>query len=328
MKKRIVTVIALVFAFVAPGVGQVSAASRSPQFYKGASSGAAANSSIGTDTSENWSGYVASGSGYTSVGGEWIVPQATASTSLAADATWVGIGGVASSDLIQAGTQAVIQNGTTTYEAWYELLPAASQEVPLTVKPGDALSVTLAEQSSNVWLISLTDLSSGQNYQTSVTYNSSQSSAEWIEEMPSDQSGLVPLDNFGSVSFSGGFAVQNGARLTISETDASPMTMITSSGAALAVPSMLGVDGASFTVTRSDVASSSSRMPGLPFRRQGSRSSRTDFQVQGYAPRANTSTPTPWRQLTQRNLPDRFFTKSRSGFGFGLQDAFRFEFNR
>ena len=54
------------------------------------------------------------------------------------DATWVGIGGVTSNDLIQAGTQAIIQKGQTSYEAWYELLPGYQTIIPLTINAGDS----------------------------------------------------------------------------------------------------------------------------------------------------------------------------------------------
>src|SRR2546422_6193579 len=42
--------------------------------------------------SSNWSGYASTGGVFTSVTGSWIVPTVT-STSIGADATWVGIGG-------------------------------------------------------------------------------------------------------------------------------------------------------------------------------------------------------------------------------------------
>jgi hypothetical protein len=164
-----------------------------------------------TGVSSNWAGYVASGGTFTAVGGNWIVPQAVISNAnLSADATWVGIGGVSGKDLIQAGTQDIIQNGTPTYTAWYELLPASLVQIPLAVHPNDGITVSIAQQSNNEWQISFSDTTTGQSYQTSVSYVSSLSSAEWIEEMPSDQRGLVSLDNFGTVSFSNCFDVQNG----------------------------------------------------------------------------------------------------------------------
>ena len=57
------------------------------------------------DTSRNWSGYAATGGKFTSVTGTWTVPQSNGSANFGSDATWVGIGGVNTRDLIQAGTQ-------------------------------------------------------------------------------------------------------------------------------------------------------------------------------------------------------------------------------
>ena len=208
-------------------------------------------SAASVDVSSNWAGYVATSGTFTAVGGSWIVPQATGSNAnLSADATWVGIGGVSGTDLIQAGTQDIIQNGTPTYTAWYELLPASSVQIPLAVHPNDGMTVSIAQQPNGQWQISFSDTTTGQSYQTSVSYASSLSSAEWIEEMPSDQRGLVSLDNFGTVSFTDGFTVQNGSQVSISGSGAQPMTMITKNDQALATPSSLGADGASFTVTR------------------------------------------------------------------------------
>jgi len=113
-------------------------------------------------------------------------------------ATWVGIGGVTNRDLIQAGTQdATSGGGQAEFQAWIEMLPAASQQVPLAVAPGDSVTVSIDEQGegSGSWQISITNNTSGQNYQTTATYTSTESSAEWIEEAPSGPGGILPLDN-------------------------------------------------------------------------------------------------------------------------------------
>jgi hypothetical protein len=238
-----------------------------------------------TDTSLNWSGYDATGGSFTSVGAGWNVPDSSAaSSSISADATWVGIGGVTRTDLIQAGTQAVFQNGSVSYQAWYEMLPASSIAVPLTIHAGDAMTVSITESSAGVWQISFLDSTTGQSYTTSVNYDSSLSSAEWVEEAPSDQQGFVPLDSFGSVSFTDAFAVENGSRVTIAGANGQPMTMITSGGAALSTPSSIGSDGASFTITRTDVPSAAQGQGYVIGSGSGrGRWSRVGVGVRGYA---------------------------------------------
>src|SRR6185437_4762107 len=104
------------------------------------------------DVSQNWSGYEATGGKFTAVNGTWTVPQVSADTP-GAEATWVGIGGVTSHDLIQAGTESDVSgNGRVRYSAWVETLPQASQPVHLAVNPGDSVSVSVSEQTPGQWL--------------------------------------------------------------------------------------------------------------------------------------------------------------------------------
>jgi hypothetical protein len=207
-------------------------------------------------TSNNWSGYAATGGTYTAVNGTWTVPQYSASSTGGVDATWVGIGGVNSRDLIQAGTQETVSgSGLTQYQAWIEMLPAASHPVPLTVHPGDSVSVSIDQQSTGNWQISFTDNTTGQTYQTTVQYTSSNSSAEWIEEAPSaGRGGILPLDNFGSVNFSSATAVKDGQTVDLANSGAKPITLIGQDQQPLAVPSAVGSDGSSFSVSRTQAS--------------------------------------------------------------------------
>src|SRR6266702_2103434 len=202
-----------------------------------------------SDTSSNWSGYVASGGTYTSVTGTWIVPQ-VGSTTTGADATWVGIGGVSGTDLIQAGTQATVSGADVSYEAWTEMLPDSSHTVSLDVAAGDSVTVSITEQTSGEWLIAMVNNTTKASYQRTVRYSSSRSSAEWIQEAPSAGRGIIPLDDFGTVRFTGGSAVRDGKTQTLSALGATAVAMINRAGQAIAQPSTLGADGSSFAVTR------------------------------------------------------------------------------
>lgn len=210
-----------------------------------------------TSSSSNWSGYAASGGTFTSVTGTWTVPT-VAGTTAGADATWVGIGGLTTSDLIQAGTQAMVDgSGTVQYSSWIEMLPAASQRVPLSVTAGDSVTVTITQQSGNDWLIAMKNNTTGGTYSITVQYSSSNSSAEWVQEAPSIGRGLVPLDEFGTVQFSGGSAVRDGRAMSLSALGAKAITMVNRQGQAVAQPSTIADDGSSFTVTRTDAIPSS-----------------------------------------------------------------------
>jgi hypothetical protein len=211
----------------------------------------------GQNTSQNWSGYAATNGTYTGVSATWTVPQPSATGAAGVGATWVGIGGVNSRDLIQAGTQDVASGtGQSASQAWIETLPQASHQVPLAVAPGDAVSVSITEQGSGtgVWQIAFTNTTTGQAYQTTVHYQSTESSAEWVEEAPVGSGGLLPLDNFRSVAFGQATAVQNGQTIDLAQTGAQPITMLNATGQALAVPSAIGSDGASFSVARTSAS--------------------------------------------------------------------------
>jgi hypothetical protein len=209
-----------------------------------------------TSSSSNWSGYAASGGTFTSVTGTWTVPTVSP-TSSGADATWVGIGGLTSSDLIQAGTQAMVDgSGTVEYSSWIEMLPQSSRNVPLSVSAGDSVTVTITQQSGNDWLIAMKNNTTNGTYNVTVQYDSSNSSAEWVQEAPSVGRGLVSLDQFGTVRFSGGSAVRDGKTMSISALGAKAITMINGQGQAIAQPSTIASDGSSFTVARTDATSS------------------------------------------------------------------------
>jgi hypothetical protein len=179
------------------------------------------------------------------------VPSPTGnSSSTSLDAAWVGIGGVTSNDLIQAGTiDTVSASGQVTISAFYEILPAPAQiAANLTVSPGDVVSASVTQTGTNTWQIIVSDQTTGKGISKNLSYTSSLSSAEWIEEDPSDaNNSLYPLAYFGSVAFSAGSTTMNGASTSIAGAGGLPITMM-SSNRPVATPS--GLYGNSFTVTR------------------------------------------------------------------------------
>jgi hypothetical protein len=206
----------------------------------------------GQGTSSNWAGYAARGGSFTSISATWTVPEVSLDSPFGADAAWVGIGGLRTRDLIQAGTQQFVTgSGSVTYQAWVEKLPAPAQPVPLTVLPGQTVSVSLDYQGNDEWLITLSNLSTGQSLVRTEQYSSSLSSAEWIEEAPFARRRVLPLTEFGALGFAQASAARDGVSMTIADLGARAISLIDNNGRALAVPSPLGADGASFTVNRS-----------------------------------------------------------------------------
>lgn len=137
--------------------------------------------------STNWSGVADTGRTYTSVKGSWRVPAVSATSGPGFASDWVGVGGFFPGDstLIQAGTSEQMMNGQATYNAWTEILPRA--EVPITrftVRPGDAMTVTIKKGAGKKWTIIVNDATSGKTFRKHLSYASSLRSAEWIHEAP------------------------------------------------------------------------------------------------------------------------------------------------
>ncbi|HEU0266715.1 MAG TPA: G1 family glutamic endopeptidase [Candidatus Saccharimonadaceae bacterium] len=204
-------------------------------------------------TSSNWAGYMASTENYTAINGSWVIPSARAgsTTATSADATWIGIGGAKSSDLIQIGTEDTVSaQGIQSSAVFYEMLPSAAvYPASITVAPGDTVSASLHETSQGVWQATITDTTTGQNFSVLLDYASTNSSSEWIEEDPSYSNGQpIPLDAFDSVSFSGGTTIANGTSLTIAGSGAGSITLVNGSAVRISVSS-LSIDGGSFIAT-------------------------------------------------------------------------------
>jgi hypothetical protein len=209
----------------------------------------------GTTSSLNWSGYaVTPGSGITAVDGTFKVPSAGLDPPGFA-ATWAGIGGYNTSDLIQAGVE---EDSTPSnpllgnqYQAWYELLPAS--ETPIsnctgdancTVTPGDQVTVDIHNVSGNTWSISLTDAGRW-SWSKNVTYSSSESSAEWILEAPTLVAQTV-LANVGTVPF-GPTSTYTAGGSTHTIAAGNPTQIDLGTGIVNeATPSALAADGQSF----------------------------------------------------------------------------------
>jgi hypothetical protein len=231
--------------------------------------------------SQNWAGYVAGGTQFSSVSGSWVQPSAKCGSGQTYSAFWVGRGGDGSqsSALEQTGTQAdCTADGSTDYYAWYELVPAAPVKLDLAIKPGDHISAKVSVSGSNV-TVSLSDQTTGQSTTKMLQMdNPDVSSAEWIAEAPSacDGSGscqTLPLSDFGTVQFTSATATANGHTGTISDPNwsAQPVALGSSgisdvsygsgSGASSANPTSLSADGSSFSVAYQGATGASSDVP-------------------------------------------------------------------
>jgi Peptidase A4 family len=207
---------------------------------------------LNANQSSNWFGYnqgaLESGKSlFTSITGDWTVPTATQHTSGQAESSsdWIGIGGgcmetsctATDQTLIQTGTeQDVSSNGTASYSAWYELIPAPSISISMTVQPGDHMHASLSQTLPEVWQITLQDVTRNESFSTTLPYPSTEGSAEWIEETPlvlGANAGFAALPNLSTVPFTN--ATANGAPANLQP--AEEMDLTDSSGTVIGAPS-------------------------------------------------------------------------------------------
>jgi hypothetical protein len=156
--------------------------------------------------SANWSGYIDAGTGakFTEVRGTWAVPGVANLSASGDSSTWVGIDGTTTGDLIQAGTEQDWGVEGELYYAWYEILPGSTMYLG-EVFPGDQISAEVAHVGTASWTITIEDSTQHIVWAGAVTYRAPGSSAEWVEEAPTNgaTNSLFPLADFGAVRFSG-----------------------------------------------------------------------------------------------------------------------------
>ena len=199
-----------------------------------------------TNQSNNWFGYQQGtleqgGKQFNAITGDWIVPAATQHVAGQDEysSDWIGIGGgcvdanctVTDNTLIQTGTEQDVSGGVASYSAWWEIIPGPSISISMTIGAGDHMHSSIAEAvaGSNVWTITLQDVTRNETFTTTVPYSSTHLTAEWIEETPlilGTNAGFAALPNLTTPAFD--LATVNGqnAHLTSSE----QMQLIDSNG--------------------------------------------------------------------------------------------------
>jgi hypothetical protein len=160
-----------------------------------------------TAESTNWSGYAVTGANgaYKSVSASWTEPKATCTSRRSAQyaSFWVGLDGYSSNSVEQTGTDSDCSGTTPKYYGWYEMYPAYPVNFSNTVKPGDAMSASVTFSGTETFTLVLKD--STQGWMQTIVKNQTglaRSSAEVITEAPSSNSGVLPLADFGTVSYS------------------------------------------------------------------------------------------------------------------------------
>jgi hypothetical protein len=162
--------------------------------------------------SSNWAGYAVHkpGVSFRTVTGTWRQPNVECTAGVQTySAFWVGLGGFSLSApaLEQAGTEVDCSiSGKVVSTAWYELVPAGSVPIRLTVRPGDLIRATVTVTGRQV-AISLYDVTRHSGFKRTLKADVIDvSSAEWIAEAPSqcvsiDSCQTLPLADFAPTRF-------------------------------------------------------------------------------------------------------------------------------
>jgi Peptidase A4 family len=199
-----------------------------------------------TQQSINWAGFDATHGPYKSVSGSWVQPGATCGSQTTYAAFWVGLDGGKNGDntVEQTGTIEQCSGGRAAFGAWYEMYPAGLVVYNEHVSPGDHFSASVTSSGSS-FTMTITDSTEGWSKTTTKSSSSAtKGTAEAMAEAPASGSEILPLTDFGSVSFKS--VKVDGS--VIGSTSPLKLNMVTESGALKAKTSSL-TDGENFKVT-------------------------------------------------------------------------------
>lgn len=222
------------------------------------------SNAITTVQSLNWAGYAVSSSvagSVTDVKGSFTIPTVSCNANNAFASFWVGIDGFSSGTVEQTGVTANPCNSSLApvgYSAWFEFFPAAPVYASASLAPGESVTAEVTfSPNTGIFTTNIIVKSGGTTVATlthSQTVSGAQAnSAEWIAEAPSAGGKILPLANFGTVSFTSASATIGGTTGSISaafpSSTANEIVMVTRHGTVKAQPSALSGAGTSFSVT-------------------------------------------------------------------------------
>lgn len=170
------------------------------------------NKTSKNEYSSNWAGAVLIGTDYTVVTAEFIVPTPQVPSGGVGNkqycaSAWVGIDGdTCGTAILQTGVDFCVQGSSASYSAWYEWYPDYAYDFnDISILAGDLIRVTVDATSKTSGTATVDNISTGRS--ATHTFNSGiqgdlcEYNAEWIVEDFESSNSLVPLANFGTVTF-------------------------------------------------------------------------------------------------------------------------------
>ena len=127
------------------------------------------------------------------------------------------------------------------YAAWYEWYPDYAYDFSgISFSPGDSVTLTVTASSTTSGTAVITNNSKGKTVTKQITSSSAlcEQDAEWIVEDFEEGNSLVPLSNFGTVTFTGasaGGTSLSGATIINMEQNGRVLTSASASGSSVTV---------------------------------------------------------------------------------------------
>ncbi|PIL34607.1 hypothetical protein GSI_03386 [Ganoderma sinense ZZ0214-1] len=211
----------------------------------------AGSNSSHAEFSSNWSGavLVAGSNTFKSVTGTFTVPtprEPSGGSGTHSASAWVGIDGdTCGNAILQTGIDFTISGSRTSFDAWFEWFPDFAHDFTgISVSAGNSITATVVATSLTGGTATLINHSTGQT--VSHTFSGQpalcQENAEWIVEDFSEGSSLVPLANWGTVTFTGvsaglasGSQSPSGATIINMEQSGRVLTSVSSSSSSVTV---------------------------------------------------------------------------------------------
>ncbi|KAI0350815.1 aspergillopepsin [Trametes cingulata] len=201
--------------------------------------------------SSNWAGavLVAGSNTFKSVTGTFTVPtprEPSGGSGTHSASAWVGIDGdTCGSAILQTGIDFTVSGSRTSFDAWYEWFPDFAHDFSgISISPGNSITVTVTASSLTSGTATIINHSTGQQVSHSFSGQPAlcQENAEWIVEDFEENGGLVPLANWGTVTFTGvsagtasGSTTPAGATIIDMEQNGRQLTSVSASSSSVTV---------------------------------------------------------------------------------------------
>ncbi|KAH9940061.1 acid proteinase [Epithele typhae] len=212
---------------------------------------AATGNTTHAEFSSNWSGAVlVQGSGtFKSVTGTFTIPtpkEPSGGSGTHSASAWVGIDGdTCGTAILQTGIDFTVSGTRTSFDAWFEWFPDFAHDFSgISLSPGNSITVSVVATSTTGGTATIVNHSTGQT--VSHTFSGQpalcQENAEWIVEDFESGNSLVPLANWGTVTFTGasagtssGTVTPSGATIINMEQNGRVLTNAAASGSSVTV---------------------------------------------------------------------------------------------